>query len=112
MLTTVGKEGMIALPKAFRADLGLTDGAIVSIEVVGETLVLHLAALTPTQAVAFFQNLASQQPLTPGEEDEAFANGVAADFEQGQAEGRFGPPPDQEPRIGVAVTPGRDRRGS
>lgn len=88
--TTIDDDGGVRIPDGFRGALRLSDGAIVSIEAVGETLVLRRAALTPAQAVAFYQDLAQRRSLTPGEEDEAFGLGIAADFAREQAEGRYG----------------------
>lgn len=98
-MTTINDDGAIHIPDDLRDALGLYDGVIVSIEAVGETLVLQRAAVTPAQAVAFYQDLARQRALTPSEEDEAFGLGVAANFEQEQGEGRYSPPPATAPRI-------------
>lgn len=90
MQTTIDDDGAIRIPADLCDALGLYDGVIVSIEAVGETLVLRRAELTPAQAVAFHQDLAQRRALTPGEEDEVFGLGIAADFAWEQAEGRYG----------------------
>ncbi len=86
----VGDEGDIVIPESLLAALGLDDSSLVSIEAVGNTLVLKQARLDCEEIVAIYQDLTKQRPLTPHQEREAFGNGIAADYAREQAEGRYG----------------------
>ncbi len=86
----VGDAGEIVIPESLWAALGLDDSSLVSIGVVGRTLVLKRATLDCEEVVTFYRDLAQRRQLTPHREREAFGNGIAADFAREQAEGRYG----------------------
>ena len=86
----VGDEGEIVIPESLWAALGLDDSSLVSIGVVGRTLVLKRATLDCEEVVTFYRDLAQRRQLTPHQEREASGNGIAADFAREQAEGRYG----------------------
>ena len=75
--TRMTRKGQVTIPAEVRRDLGLREGDQLSVERLGDTVVLRRATSVTERTAGALARYRKARPLSPDEERDAFGQAVA-----------------------------------